>query len=932
MMFRQTWVHADDRKYQLIFWRASPDEPLLIYELTTNTYGLKSSPFVAIRCLHQLANDEENRYPRASALLRNNSYVDDLNGGADTLEEAMSLRNELVSLMNTAGYGLRKWASNDVRLLDGLPVDHLETPHSFDPDMDGSSFIKVLGIQWDPKYDVFTYRLSLPDPGVITRRSILSLSARLYDPLGWVCPVVFRIKLLLQTLLGTFDNSRKVEWDAPVPEEVKQKWQEILSDLPNLRRVSIPRCLKFDNNATYSIHGFSDGSSLGFSAAVYLRSVNTDGTVLVRLLMAKSRLAPLRTKHTIPKKELNGAVLLATLINHLTSSLERDIRLSEVIAWCDSTIVLAWLKTPPHKLQVYEGNRVSQIITSKSAIIWRHVPSELNCADVASRGSTAKELLQHPLWWEPCWLRDTPDHWPGQCSDFPADMLPGIRTTSVNVCTLSVSDFDLMDRFSSFEKLIHVTAYLLRFIRHCKNKDNKCGNIHISVSERRDATTCLIRLVQDRHYKSETALLRENKQINNTLRRLNLFLDKNNLIRVGGRIDASGLPYNARHPILLPGKNRFTELLVTHYHKVYCHIGANSLESILSWTYWIVAARRVTRSVTFKCIACYKARPRSVQPFMADLPPDRVKCTRAFLGTATDFGGPFYIKSSSLRNAKIEKCFLCIFVCLSTKAVHLEVVSQLSVEAFVAALTRFVSRRGLPNLLRSDCGTNYTGTNKYLKELYSFLRQKQPEIDRECVKREIKWLFNAPSSPNHGGLFEAAIKSAKTHCRRVLGEARLTFEQLATFFSRVEAVMNSRPLCPLSSDPADLSVLTPGSFLIGEPLVALPEYPYTEVKESRLSQFQRIQKMTQHFWIRFKNEYLHTLQQRYKWTSHTEPPKLNDLVLIKEDNLVALNWRRGRIVRLLPAKDGIVRVVEVKTQNGVLLRPVSKLCRLPIED
>lgn len=164
----------------------------------------------------------------------------------------------------------------------------------------------------------------------------------------------------------------------------------------------------------------------------------------------------------------------------------------------------------------------------------------------------------------------------------------------------------------------------------------------------------------------------------------------------------------------------------------------------------------------------------------------------------------------------------------------------------------------------------------------------------------------------------------------LLGETRLTFEELTTFFTKVEAVMNSRPLCPLSSDPADFEVLTPGHFLIGQSLVALPEYPFTEIKMPRLSRFQQIQKLSQHFWSRWNTEYLHTLQQRFKWTSHTDPPKLDDLVLIKEDNQPPSHWKRGRLVKLLPGKNGVIRIAEVKTQSGVLLRPISKLCRLPI--
>lgn len=930
MMFRQTWINPADRKYQLLYWRSAPTEPLLVYELTTNTYGLKSSPFIAIRSLHQLADDGQAKYPRAARLLRSNSYVDDLNGGADSIQEALTLKTELTELMHTAGYELRKWSSNVPELLEGLPLDHLETLHTFD-DTDETGLIKVLGIQWNPRDDSFTYRVNLPNDKTVTRRSILSMVSRLYDPLGWIAPVVFKIKLLLQSLLASNDNSSKVEWDAPASDDIVRKWRDIIADLNNLRSLTIPRCIKPDGVARFSLHGYGDGSSQGYAASVYLRSVDTEGRVCVKLLMAKSRVAPLRTKQTIPKLELNGAALLTKLINHVVSSMADIIEFDEVVGWCDSTIVLAWLRTPAHKLQVFEGNRVSQINASQVKINWRHVPSDMNCADVASRGTSVTELLQHQLWWGPRWLHCSREQWPTDCTDFPSDMLPGLKSKVVNVGVVE-SEFNLLDRYSSYETLLNVTGYLLRFGKNCKTQsaDRSLGK-NLSTLERRNALLCLTRMVQSEHFAEEINALKTGKIIRTSCKRLNLFIDRDDIIRVGGRISASELPYSSRHQILLPGKSKFTDLLVTHYHKVYCHVGANSLAAILSRGYWIVSARRVCRHITFKCIQCFRSRARPTQPFMADLPEDRVRGVRAFLGTGTDFCGPFYIKSSSLRNVKILKCYLCIFVCLATKAVHLEIVADLSLEAFVACFTRFTSRRGLPSLVRSDCGSNYSAADRYLKELYIFLRDNHSELERSLTKNNIKWLFNAPSSPNHGGLFETAVKSAKTHARRVLGETRLTFEELATFFAKVEAVMNSRPLCPLSTDPTDYEVLTPGHFLIGQPLVSLPEYPYEEVKMTRLSRYEQIQKMSQHFWSRWRTEYLHTLQQRYKWTDHTDPPKLDDLVLIKEDNYPALQWRRGRLVKLLPGKDGVVRVAEVRTQNGTLLRPISKLCRLPLE-
>lgn len=320
-----------------------------------------------------------------------------------------------------------------------------------------------------------------------------------------------------------------------------------------------------------------------------------------------------------------------------------------------------------------------------------------------------------------------------------------------------------------------------------------------------------------------------------------------------------------------------------------------------------------------------------MQPIMGDLPVDRVSVTRPFSGVGTDFAGPFTVKVSHLRNAKTYKCYLCVFVCLSTKAVHLELVSALSTESFIAALGRFVSRRGLPSLIRSDCGTNYQGADRYLREVHQFLMDKDSEIGKELAGRGVTWKFDPPACPHWGGIFEAAVKSAKTHLRRVIGDTVLTFEELVTVFCRVEAALNSRPLCPLSMDPRDLEVLTPGHFLIGQPLTALPEYPYVDTPRNRLSRYQMLQQMAQDFNRRFSLEYLNILQQRIKWTDKTAPARVGDLVLIKDTAVSSLKWRRGRIHRLYPGSDGVPRFAEVFVGDTVMRRAVASLSRLPID-
>lgn len=926
MMFRMTWIHPDDRKYQLILWRDNPSEKIKVYELNTNTYGLRSSPFISIRTLHQLASDWENSHPnsKASEIIRNQTFVDDILAGANSISEAKELKNELIEVMGSAGYELRKWSSNNKELLQDLPGDHCEQPHQFDNE--DKSFIKILGIQWDPTSDSLSYRINIPSGSAVTKRNILSTIARLYDPCGYCNPVILRFKSLLQTLF--MDG---INWDEPVSESVNSQWEDLVRDLKYLSYVQLPRCVAIHQAVSYSLHGFGDASELGYASCVYLRSADSSGNVMVRLLMAKSRVAPKKNRQTIPKLELSAAHLTCKLLNHIAQSYEGSIDIGDINAWSDSSIVLMWLRTKPHMLQTFECNRVQYIQKSEREITWRHIPSELNPADCASRGMSAKDILHHELWWSPQWLYKEREQWPKSVIKTPEE-IPGFKKT-IHVSTPIHSwETTLIDRVSSFSKLINVSAFILRYFQNLRlPKDQRNLSKVLSLEEIRNAKKHWIKHVQSSAFSSEIDLLKKGKSICTSLQKLSIFLDQEGMIRVGGRIKRSELPYRSRHQYLLPKDQKFVQLLITHHHRSFCHAATTALVAILRREYWITSIRRQVSRVIRKCIVCFRFRPSIQPPFMADLPADRVTAAKPFSGTATDFAGPFLVKASLLRNAKSVKAYLCVFVCLGTKAVHLEVVSSLSVEGFIAAFTRFVSRRGLPSLIRSDRGTNYVGANNYLKEVSQFLLDNEVILKEEFNRQNINWVFNPPASPHMGGLFEAAVKSAKTLLRREIGETILTFEELSTVFSKIEAILNSRPLVAMSEDPCDLEVLTPGHFLIGQPLVALPESHWKDTKMSRLSRFQVIQKMYQTIWARWHNEYLTSLQVRNKWFNHSNNVNIDDLVLIVDENSPPLQWRRGRIIELYKGRDSIVRSVKLKTQFGELVRPVVKLCKLPLE-
>ena len=255
-------------------------------------------------------------------------------------------------------------------------------------------------------------------------------------------------------------------------------------------------------------------------------------------------------------------------------------------------------------------------------------------------------------------------------------------------------------------------------------------------------------------------------------------------------------------------------------------------------------------------------------------------------------------------------------------------VGDLTSESFFNALKRLISRRGNISYVISDNATNFTGTRSELAKLLGS-KDLQNKIERE----KITWKFIPPRAPNFAGLWEAGIKSVKGHIKRVIGDNHLTYEEMYTLLVGVEAVLNSRPLTPLSSDANDLSALTPGHFLIGHPLTAIIDLDHTGLPSNRLSRWQLVEAFKQHIWRRWSTEYLTNLHNRSKWKKpSTKAPQIGTMVLVKEDNLPPLQWRLGRIVEVHPGSDGLVRVVTVKCRNGLFKRAISKICALPYED
>lgn len=367
-------------------------------------------------------------------------------------------------------------------------------------------------------------------------------------------------------------------------------------------------------------------------------------------------------------------------------------------------------------------------------------------------------------------------------------------------------------------------------------------------------------------------------------------------------------------------------------HHTSLHGGPQLTRSILLRRVWIVRAQSLVKSVIHKCVRCARFRGTTVTQQLGQLPTDRVHPGRPFRSTGVDYAGPISLRTTKGRGHKSVKGYICVFVCLWSKAIHLEAVSDLTSNAFIAAFQRFTARRGHCDTLLSDNGTNFRGADRELRALFRAASEFYVECAANLANNKTNWKFIPPSAPHFGGLWEAGVKSDKFHLRRIIGDYTLTYEELSTLLAQIEACLNSRPLYSLSNDPSDLSALTPGHLLIGESLINIPEPSRLEATSGQLvSRWIQVSQMRDHFWDRWSREYVHSLQQLPKWRRTSPNLTVGMLVILKDELQPPTKWAMARIIEVYPGDDGLVRVVKVKTATTTLKRPICKICPLPVE-
>ncbi|KAI8438475.1 hypothetical protein MSG28_010976 [Choristoneura fumiferana] len=913
--YRQILMNELDRYLQVILWREDEHLPIRSLTLNTVTYGFASASFLAARCLWQLG--EECIEPLIKTIIQNYFYCDDLLTGADSESDLLYIQTGVAQALEAGCFNLRKYRSNATELLISNLI-------SSQDNLTLSQSCQTLGLGWNPSQDLLNFSIDDDHSNkTVTKRSILSITFKIFDPLGLLSLCTVKPKMLMQKLWAA-----KVGWDDPAPPEFQRIWARFIKNLHHLKTLNIPRQVLCESPSVVELHCFSDSSQDAYCACVYVKSISCTGKSVVNLLCAKDRVAPMKPT-TIPRLELSGALLAVKTYASVSKALRKPI--SRVVFWTDSAVVLAWLKSDISKLKVFIANRVAAITDLAPTASWRHVPSAQNPADLGTRGVDPQHVASAALWWHgPEFLLEPETNWPTLNTGSIPNTLPELKITStVSSVELAPSIVDF-DRFSKFKTLQRAFAYVQRFINNSRPSRPKLTGV-LTSQELTNSFHSLIKLAQQQLFHEEIQILHKNKQLNTKshISSLTPFIDSQGILRVGGRLDASHYSYDKKHPMLLLAKHTLTQLIMKHEHIRLLHAGPQLLLTSVRDTVWPVGGRCLARSTARNCVTCRRAAGRTLKNIMGNLPPQRLNPDFPFAATAVDFGGPFLITDRRGRGCKITKCYLCLFVCLRYKCVHLEAVSELSKDAFILALRRFIARRGKPTEMLCDNGRNFVAA---AKEINEFVKLNVDSVTNFAADQNIRFKFTPAYAPNHNGYVEACIKMAKFHLKRIMGNTHLTFEELSSLFSQIEAILNSRPLCPLSSSPDDFSPLTPGHFLVGRALMSLPTPSLQDHNPRHLDRFKKLEQLRQHFWTRWSSEYVSELQQRVKWRTRQRDLQLGELVLIKDEALQPLHWRMGRVVKLHPGTDGVPRVADIATARGPIRRALNRICPLRDEE
>ena len=710
-VFLNIEVDKENRDFLRFLWFDDvydPTSKVVVYRFCRVVFGLNASPFHLNATLrHHISKfkDEDADFVRR---MIESFYVDDLVTGKDDTGKAFTLYKGSKDRLARGGFKLRKWKTNDevLRGLIAQDENHKSADESVTNEEEtyakltlgseiSKSCPKVLGLPWDCESDLicFSFEKIVAKAQEIqpTKRSLLSILASMFDPLGIISPVTVCIKMLFQEQCR--DN---LGWDDKLESKSEKKWREWVADLSKVRGISVSRCVydgpKQEVLECY-LHGFGDASNRAYCAVVYFVCRTHDG-VYTRLLTSRLRVAPLKAL-TIPRLELMSARILAQLMSTVKKALEAQVSLTGTRYWLDSKTAICWIQNRGEWKQ-FVRHRMNEILRLSNKEEWRHCPGEENPADIGSRGAFSSKLKDDELWWKgPPWLCKEGSCWPTNqvvtCTTESQEEFKKIPTVMIvdTQSPPSIAKVVDIDRQGRLRKLLRVTAWVLRFIQNSKPGSTKTeGELskELIVAENKWIEAVQLDLKRQKDFLS--------------LKKVLGLEEIGRVLSCVGRLGNSDLEADAQRPIILPKDHIYTNKTIEECHERVLHVGVRETLAELGSKFWVPKARQCVKKVLNKCVVCKKLEGKAYgAPCSAALPEFRVTEAPPFSKVGVDFAGLFYVKTQT---GNMTKAYIALFSCCVARALHLELVEDLSAEAFTRALRQFAARRGTPAPIVSD--------------------------------------------------------------------------------------------------------------------------------------------------------------------------------------------------------------------------------------
>ena len=905
-----------DKNRFCFFWKRR--NKLVKFRYRTIVFGYTSSPFI----LHYIMKYHAQQFhkDKISKLLSNNFYVDNLIITSNNLDELKHLYNETYNRMALGGFELRSWNSNsqemrEIMMKDGRLVEHQSAQE------------RVLGYLYDFREDCLKLSPVNLDFAANTKRKILSGTSKPFDPLGLALPVTVGGRNLMRKIWQL-----DVKWDQELPSHITSEWCKLSKDLAKLPSLNFNRHAVNDKSS-YGLHIFSDSSIHSYAFVAY--ASNDEGN---SLLFAKSKLVPFNraSEHSIPMLELLGVILAYKCLPTILEAYH-NIEFKFVNFCVDAQVVLNWLVTKEVKAKSkFLRNRILELKTLEDGlqenfslpVHYSYVNTSHNPADLITKGLTFKKFSANLKFWQngPEWLSNDFSNWPS----YPMlSVSSDHRNKIITKCAIQPMEkpFIQVKNYSDLNKLLRVTAYV--FKPFC----NKLGG-----DPHRKAIEYWIREVQQTCFHKEIKFLTNkgsDKKVPPLIENLNLFLDDRGFLRCRGRISKCVYyDYNVHNPILLSKHHYFTELFIKECHSKVQHLGiGTTLNFLREQGYWIPLGRSAVKKVLSNCPLCKKFNALAYKyPKFTGMPKHKMNLVKPFNHVGVDYTGHLWVTDE--KTGASFKMYILIFTCLNIRALHFELLPDMSVRNFLLAFQRFCNKYTIPEYLYSDNALQFLKGGQILQQSLN-----SEEFCEELRKCRIKHIKIPLYSAWVGSAWERLIRVLKMCLYKTVGRNKLSYFEMITTLSHIENAINSRPLTYRASNK-DLECITPNSFLKlhGNSSLILrdeidnvwTEDPSPTQLENTLSKQETMFENFRRLW--FEN-YLLSLREhdrRVYQSNWKNQVRVGEVVLIKTPNKARPFWNMGRILEIICGFDNKIRSVKLKQSNGRI--EYHSICNLyPLE-